>query len=85
MNIIPIKELKNTLKIEKICKSSDSPLFVTKNGYGSLVIMDIDYYSNMISEMEEAKLILEALEDVKNNKYRDGDEVIKGLEEKYGL
>ncbi len=85
MNIIPIKDLKNTVKIEEICRETNAPVFVTKNGYGSLVVMDIDYYTKTMKELEEAKLIFEGLEDIKNNNLHDGEEVMKGLKEKYEL
>ncbi len=85
MNIIPIKDLKNTVKIEELCRTSNEPVFVTKNGYGSLVVMDIDFYTETMKEVETAKLILEGLEDIKNNNLHNGEEVIKGLKEKYGL
>ena len=37
--IIPIKELKNTPEISKLCDEKNEPVFVTKNGYGDLVVM----------------------------------------------
>ncbi len=85
MNIVPIKDLKNTVKIEELCRKSNAPVFVTKNGYGSLVVMNIDYYTKTMQEIEEAKLILQGFEDVKNNNLHDGEKVIEGLKEKYGL
>ena len=44
MQIIPMRELKNTVEIERRCAEENGPVFVTKNGYGRLVVMDIDYY-----------------------------------------
>ncbi len=85
MNIVPIKDLKNTVKIEELCRESNAPVFVTKNGYGSLVVMDIDYYTETIKVVEEAKLIFEGLEDIKNNNLYDGKQVMEGLKAKYGL
>ncbi len=85
MNIVPIKDLKNTVKIEELCRESNAPVFVTKNGYGSLVVMDIDYYTETMKKVEEAKLIFEGLEDLENNNLHDGREVMEGLREKYGL
>lgn len=37
--IIPIRDLKNTSKISQMCQASDEPIFITKNGYGDMVIM----------------------------------------------
>ena len=44
MQIIPMRDLKDTVKVEKLCKDNGE-VFVTKNGYGRLVVMDIDYWS----------------------------------------
>ena len=34
MQIIPMRELKNTVEIERRCAEENGPVFVTKNGYG---------------------------------------------------
>ena len=36
--IVPIKELKNTNRISQMCHESQEPIYVTKNGYGDMVI-----------------------------------------------
>ena len=41
MKIIPMRDLKNTVEVERQCKEEQGPIFVTKNGYGRLVVMDI--------------------------------------------
>ena len=78
MQIIPMRELKNTVEIERRCAEENGPVFVTKNGYGRLVVMDIDYYDRTMKEMEEAKLIMEGLT-------VDGETFMKELGTKYGL
>ncbi len=85
MNIVPMKDLKNTVQIEQLCKQTQEPIFVTKNGYGSLVVMDMEYYSRTISKFEEAKLLFQGLEDIKNNNFIDGQVVLQELREKYEL
>ena len=57
MQIVPMRELKNTVEIERRCAEENGPVFVTKNGYGRLVVMDIDYYERTMKEMEELKLV----------------------------
>ena len=44
MQIVPMRDLKNTVEIERKCAEENGPVFVTKNGYGRLVVMDIEYY-----------------------------------------
>lgn len=61
MNIVPMRELKDTVKIEELCKKSNEPVFVTKNGYGRLVVMDIELYEKTIKKLFEAGIVNEAL------------------------
>lgn len=42
--IIPIKDLKNTSEISDLCHNSGEPIYITKNGYGDMVIMSMDVY-----------------------------------------
>ena len=46
--IVPIKELKNTNRISQMCHESREPIYVTKNGYGDLVVMSIEAYEEML-------------------------------------
>ena len=43
MQIIPMRELKNTTEVERRCAEENGPVYVTKNGYGRLVVMDIRF------------------------------------------
>ena len=36
--IIPIKDLKNTSEISDMCHKTEEPIYVTKNGYGDMVM-----------------------------------------------
>ena len=83
MKIIPMRDLKNTVEVERQCKEEQGPIFVTKNGYGRLVVMDIEYYESTIQKMEEARLLIEALEDVEEGRVLDGKEALLKLREKY--
>ncbi len=85
MKIIPMRDLKNTVEVERQCKEEQGPIFVTKNGYGRLVVMDIEYYESTIQKMEEARLLIEALEDVEKGRVLDGKEALLKLREKYGI
>ena len=39
--IIPIRDLRDTTKLSEMCNASNEPIFVTKNGYGDMVIMSM--------------------------------------------
>ncbi len=85
MTIIPMRDLKDTVAIEKRCAEAGGPVFVTKNGYGRLVVMDIEYYEKTMAKIYEAKLIADGLSDVEHGKTEDGDAVKARLAEKYGI
>ncbi len=68
MKIIPMRDLKNTVDIERLCTEENGPVFVTKNGYGRLVVMDIEYYEKTMRKICEAKNILTGLDDLKKGK-----------------
>ena len=85
MQIIPIRDLKNTVEVERLCMEENGPVYVTKNGYGRLVVMDIDYYDKTMQRLYEAKAVLEALEDEKAGRVKDGDTVIADLRKDYGI
>jgi len=85
MQIIPMRDLKNTVEIERRCAESGGPVFVTKNGYGKLVVMNIEYYERTLRKMYEAKLVNESLRDIENGvPLIDGDTVMKRVMARYG-
>lgn len=85
MNIIPMRDLKNTVNIEKLCAMTKSPVFVTKNGYGKLVVMDIECFEKIINQAYEAKELEKGLKDLENGKTKNGNNVLNNLKTKYGL
>ena len=36
--IIPIRDLKNTTGISQMCNESAEPVYITKNGYGDMLL-----------------------------------------------
>ncbi len=85
MHIVPIRDLKDTVKIENLCSETMAPVFITKNGYGRLVVMDIECYENLINQINEAKIINEGIEDYNNNKLVEGKKALEDIKQKHGL
>ena len=85
MTIIPMRDLKDTVTIEKRCAEAKGPVFVTKNGYGRLVVMDIEYYEKTMARIYEAKMVNDGLADIEAGKTQDGEAVRARLAEKYGI
>lgn len=85
MQIIPMRDLKNTVDVERRCAESGGPVYVTKNGYGRLVVMDIDYYERTMNKMYEARMIMDGLKDIKAGRIVDGDAAINDIRSRYGI
>lgn len=85
MKIIPMCDLKNTVEVERLCAEENGPVFITKNGYGRLVVMELDYYEKNMRKMDEAKTILDGLKDVKSENTVEGDTAISKIRSKYGI
>ena len=85
MKIVPMRDLKDTVKIENMCSETKAPVFVTKNGYGKLVVMDIECFERLMNDVYEAKAINEGLKDLENDKTKDGNLVLNEIKAKYGF
>ena len=83
--IIPIRELKNTASISKYVEESNEPVFVTKNGYGSMVIMSIEVYEREIAKNQVIELINDSFKDINHNSRKvDGPMFINEMKSKFG-
>ena len=58
--IRPITDLRNTNEISDVCHARPEPVFITKNGYGDLVVMSIETYEDMIQTASIDSAISEA-------------------------
>jgi len=85
MQIVPMRDLKNTVEIERLCAEENGPVFVTKNGYGRLVVMDMDYYERVMQKVIEANTIYEGLKDLDEGRVLNGNEAIADIRSKYGI
>ena len=47
--IRPITDLRNTNEMSEICHSKKEPVFITKNGYGDMVLMSMETYEHLIN------------------------------------
>lgn len=83
--IIPIKELKNTNEISEMCHGTEEPIFVTKNGYGDMVIMSMEAYerSQLMNTVYERLELSE--QDSEEGKRKDAVHALKEMRLKYGL
>ena len=62
MNIKPSASIRqNYNEIAELCKSTGEPVYLTKNGEGDLVVMDIDSFSKRekMLKLREELLVIE--------------------------
>lgn len=52
--IRPITDLRNTTEISELCHAKNEPIFITKNGYGDLVIMSMETYETLTAPPMDA-------------------------------
>ncbi len=53
LQIRPVSDLRNKFsEIESIVTTSKRPVFLTKNGYGSMVVMSLDLYETLSDDTE---------------------------------
>jgi Phd_YefM. len=83
--IIPIRDLKNTSEISELCHGAGEPIFVTKNGYGDMVIMSMEAYEERMRMLDVYTRLSQAEEEIKAGKTRKAEDSMKELKEKYGL
>ena len=62
IQIKPVSDLRNKFtEIEKLVNEG-TPVYLTKNGYGTMVVLSIEAYSNLIEGVEDA---LDLAEEIK--------------------
>ena len=82
--IRPIKYLRNTAEISELCHQSNEPVFITKNGYGDLVVMSIEAYEKSLAKLELYQMLAEAEAQIKKGEELFcAEEVFEKLREKY--
>ena len=83
--IIPIKDLKNTSEISEMCHKTDEPIYVTKNGYGDMVIMSMEIYESTLRQIAMYRDIEISEKQVEAGKVKDARIALSETRLKYGL
>ena len=84
-HIRPIKDLRNTTEISELCHLSKEPIFITKNGYGDMVVMSMETYEKSLAKLDLYEKLAEAEAQIaKGEALLDGEEVFKKLRNKHG-
>ena len=71
--------------LSPLCRETQEPIFITKNGYGDMVIMSMETYekANFFNNLYEKLALAEA--DLKAGRVSDVDDAVNDIRKKYGL
>lgn len=83
--IIPIRDLKDTAAISRMCSESTEPVFITKNGYGEMVIMSMKAYEEKMLMTDVYAKLAEAEDEVREGKVLDARDALRELRARHGL
>ncbi|WP_415931615.1 type II toxin-antitoxin system Phd/YefM family antitoxin [Zhenpiania hominis] len=81
--IIPIKELKNTAAVSELCHSTTEPIFITKNGYGDMVLMSMEAYEEAFLKLKLYQELEISEHQLQEGKVMDAKDSLARLKEKY--
>lgn len=83
--IRPIKDLRNSNEISRVCHESNEPVYITKNGYGHLVVMSMETYNEMLVKTDLYEKLVEAeMELNSKEELVDAEIVFEKLKNRYG-
>lgn len=64
INIRPVSDLRNKYpEIENLVLKEDEAVYLTKNGYGSMVVMSIKKYTKLLKDAEYTQYIETSLDE----------------------
>lgn len=82
--IRPIKDLRNTNEISRVCHESNEPVYITKNGYGHLVVMSMETYKEKLAKADLYEKLVEAeMEFNSKEELLDAEMVFEKLKNRY--
>ncbi len=83
--IIPIKDLKDTSYISELCHNTDEPIYITKNGYGDMVLMSIELFEKTQSTWSTNRDIEISEHQIKDGKVKDARNALSSIKEKHEI
>ena len=83
--IIPIKDLKDTSHISELCHKADEPIYITKNGYGDMVLMSIELFEKSHSIWSMNRDIEISEQQIKDGKFKDARNSLSSMKAKHDI
>lgn len=85
LRIFSIRHLENTTQITQMCKESKEPIFVTKNGYGDMVVMSLEAYEEKMMLLDVEAKLAQSADEFRAGRVMDARESLQELRRKHGL
>ena len=70
---------KNYNEISKLCKRVKEPVYLTKNGEGDLVVMDLETFAHRETMLRLRESLLQSDADIQNNNYHTIDDTAAAM------
>lgn len=83
--IIPIKDLKNTAEISEMVHAAEEPIYITKNGYGDMVIMSVEIYESTMKKLNMYRELELSEREIESGRTKDARQSLGKLREKYEI
>ncbi|MCI8861224.1 MAG: type II toxin-antitoxin system Phd/YefM family antitoxin [Lachnospiraceae bacterium] len=83
--IIPIRDLKNTSEISDLCHKMEEPIYITKNGYGDMVIMSMETYEETMKQVNFYRKLEISEKQIENGEVKDARASLASMRKRYGI
>ena len=68
-----------------MCHKSEEPIYITKNGYGDMVIMSMEIYETTMHQLSVYRDIELSEKQIESGQVKDAKTAVAGMKAKYGL
>ena len=87
MNMIrPVSDLRNNFAdISRTVHETAQPVFLTKNGYGDMVIMSMALFEERLAQLEMRDKILAGKAQADSGELLDGPDTMSTIGKRYGI
>ena len=80
VNIKPSAAIrKNYNEISNLCKQTKEPVFLTKNGEGDLVVMDLETFAHREKMLQLREKLLQSDSDIQSGRVRSVEETVADM------
>ncbi|MDD6481025.1 MAG: type II toxin-antitoxin system Phd/YefM family antitoxin [Lachnospiraceae bacterium] len=71
--------------MSEMCHKAEEPIYITKNGYGDMVIMSMENYEEMIHKRSVYRELEISEQQITEGRTKEARSSLSSMREKYGL